>query len=75
MKAICDDGFDEESARVACRELYGRPQFVKFKLGQRCEFAEFWLDNVECAGTEQNIDDCPHGEYGEHNCNAQTECI
>ena len=27
-----------------------------------------WLDEVNCDGPEQNIADCPHDPWGDHNC-------
>ena len=27
-----------------------------------------WLDNVECTGTESSLKDCPHRQWGRHNC-------
>lgn len=28
----------------------------------------FWLDDVNCNGSEQRLEDCPHEIWGEHNC-------
>jgi len=28
-----------------------------------------WLDNVNCAGTENRLTDCPARPWGDHNCN------
>lgn len=33
-----------------------------------------WLDQVSCNGTETNIEDCVHWQWGEHNC-AHTEDV
>jgi len=27
-----------------------------------------WLDNVRCVGTETDIDECSHNDWGVHNC-------
>lgn len=29
---------------------------------------QIWLDDVQCDGTETNIDLCPHNGWGVHNC-------
>jgi len=26
------------------------------------------MDNVQCVGTETDLDDCEHGGWGQHNC-------
>ena len=28
----------------------------------------FWLDDVECDGTEDKVSLCPHNGWGTHNC-------
>ena len=30
--------------------------------------ATIWLDNVNCAGTETRLIDCPSNDFGVHNC-------
>ena len=30
--------------------------------------SQIWLDNVECAGTETRLIDCPANSLGSHNC-------
>ena len=30
----------------------------------------FWLDNVQCSGTEPSIEKCPHNGWGDENCAA-----
>ena len=46
VKAVCDDHFDDHGARVACKELYGVPDYIKYSNGKNCEHDDFWLDNV-----------------------------
>ena len=66
---VCDDSWDMNDARVACREL-GYPdaasalQSAHFGAGS----GEIWLDNVNCAGSEDSIENCPHNGWGSHNC-------
>ncbi len=68
-RAICDDGFAEADARVACRQLgfsgaRGLSRTVTFGSGS------FWLDEVACSGTEARLDDCAHAAWGTHDCSA-----
>ena len=66
---MCDDSWDMDDARVACREL-GYPdaasalQSAHFGAGS----GQIWLDDVNCAGSEDSIENCPHYGWGSHNC-------
>lgn len=67
---VCDDLFDNLGAMVACRQLGFNPvgaiAVTRAGFGQGVD--PIWLDNVNCAGTEPNIDSCPHNVWGIHNC-------
>ncbi|CAB3993573.1 deleted in malignant brain tumors 1 -like [Paramuricea clavata] len=76
---ICDDGWDMNDARVACRQLgykYGvralRRDSVPDGTGQ------IWLDDVACSGNELSLSSCPHNGWGNKNCghskDAGVEC-
>ena len=67
-RSVCDDGFSSKDAEVACRELYGDSNFLNFIVDQRCEHSDFWLDDIDCSGSEEKIADCSHLEWGSHNC-------
>ena len=65
---VCDDRWDDENAQVVCRQL-------GFSGGEARTHAHFgpgygtiWLDNVECTGDEDTLDQCPHAGLGIHNC-------
>ncbi|XP_071948679.1 scavenger receptor cysteine-rich domain-containing protein DMBT1-like [Antedon mediterranea] len=66
---ICDDEWDLLDAQVVCHQL-GFPgadvAFSQAYYGQSP--GQFWLDDVDCSGTEKNIDDCAHRSWGEHDC-------
>jgi len=66
---VCDDFWDIKDARVVCRQL-GFPDAVSAPHNAR--FGEgsgnIWLDDVSCLGTEGNIKDCSHREWGKHGC-------
>jgi len=66
---VCDDGFTEAAARVVCYSLgfgyVGREVDIDnfgVKEGQ------IWIDDIQCNGTESNISECSHSEWGVHNC-------
>ncbi|XP_071504514.1 scavenger receptor cysteine-rich domain-containing protein DMBT1-like [Diadema antillarum] len=66
---VCDDYFGIEDANVVCRML----GFEGAETYSCCaEYGQgvdpILLDDVECTGTENNLADCPHREYGQHNC-------
>ena len=66
---VCDDGWDIKDARVVCRQLgfpdpVSAPTSAWFGEGS----GSIWLDDVSCLGTEGNIKDCSHREWGKHNC-------
>ena len=66
---VCDDSWDMNDARVICRELsypdaVSAPQSAHFGAGS----GQIWLDDVNCAGSENSIVNCPHYGWGSHNC-------
>ena len=68
---ICDDGWDNGDARVACRQL-GFPEYGAVAL-QRAPYGQgtgpIWLDNLRCnANTHTRLTDCPGNAIGVHNC-------
>ncbi|XP_028399558.1 deleted in malignant brain tumors 1 protein-like isoform X2 [Dendronephthya gigantea] len=66
---ICDDNWDIEDARVACRQL-GYKDDLRALQGYQVPSGagRIWLDEVACSGREQTIASCPHSEWGSHDC-------
>ncbi|XP_048257946.1 uncharacterized protein LOC124119031 [Haliotis rufescens] len=67
---VCDDGFGQQDAIVACRQL-GRyetgmtPKVISsFGFGS----GKIWLDDLGCTGTESDLSRCSHAGWGTHNC-------
>lgn len=68
---VCDDRWAKVDADVACKQLgYTRGAW---RATIRSEFValvavEFWLDEVECTGSESKLADCTNDGWGVHNC-------
>ena len=68
---VCDDGWDLNDAQVVCRQLGFGPAIIardQAFYGESVQYAEIWLDNVNCIGTESALDDCSHNGWGIGNC-------
>ncbi|ESO89416.1 hypothetical protein LOTGIDRAFT_69892, partial [Lottia gigantea] len=68
---VCDDGWDENSARVVCREL-GFDVDIKPKSLPEAAYGEgsgkILLDEFRCNGSEISYLYCAHSDFGVHNC-------
>ncbi len=47
--------------------IIGSTATIRASFGQGT--GNIWLDNVNCAGTEARLGDCPANPVGSHNCN------
>ena len=69
---ICDDFWDRKSAEVACRQLlFGPPvkiNYLRSESYKELNISKIWLDDVDCEGTEERIEDCKAKEWGQNNC-------
>lgn len=76
---ICDDIWDFNDAKVACRQL-GYKYAVRSLQGGLVPngAGKIWLDQVSCTGNEQSLTGCPHAPWGSHDCthgeDAGVEC-
>jgi len=65
---VCDDGFTNTNANVACRQLgyqaSGNSYIGSFGGGS----GSIWLDDVSCNGSELYLWSCSHLAWGSHNC-------
>ena len=65
---VCDDRFVDDDAGVVCRQL----GYTGGEARTRAAFGEgtgrIWMDDVQCAGGESRLADCPFGGWGLHNC-------
>ena len=62
---VCDDLFNNNAAQVFCRSL-GAPGGRM--TGNQAGTGRTWLDNVQCTGTEANLEACRHNPIGTENC-------
>uniref|UniRef100_A0AAQ5ZEB4 Neurotrypsin n=1 Tax=Amphiprion ocellaris TaxID=80972 RepID=A0AAQ5ZEB4_AMPOC len=66
---ICDDQWDDTDAEVVCRQL-GLGGVAKAwpwaHFGQG--FGPILLDEVQCTGNELSLEECPHSNWEQHNC-------
>ncbi|XP_061913153.1 neurotrypsin-like [Entelurus aequoreus] len=67
--SVCDDQWDDRDAEVVCRQL-GYSGVAKAwswaHFGQGA--GPIMLDAVRCTGNELFLDQCPHGDWEQHNC-------
>nr|XP_048714637.1 neurotrypsin-like isoform X2 [Caretta caretta] len=66
---VCDDGWTALNAQVVCRQLgFSGPASLasegEYTLGQ----GFILLDDMACTGTEFSLLDCPHSNWGQHDC-------
>ncbi|KAL1492082.1 hypothetical protein ABEB36_012577 [Hypothenemus hampei] len=68
--AICDDEWDVSEALVICRQLGYKNTIVKATSNSYFAKAKrrFWMDNVYCTGTEQELTDCKFDGWGNSDC-------
>ncbi|XP_060098648.1 deleted in malignant brain tumors 1 protein [Heteronotia binoei] len=66
---VCDDAWDIDDARVACRQLncgQAHSAQIAAYFGQGNK--SILLDNVNCIGNESSLDQCSHRGWEIHNC-------
>ena len=77
---VCDTNWDLKDARVVCREL-GYLNAVRALQGRQVSrgSGEIWLNEVDCTGNEQRLNDCAHhlvlgNNSCDHSRDAGVEC-
>ena len=77
---VCDDGWSTTDGQVVCHQL-GYPSIISAPC---CAHngrgsGQIWLDDVRCDGDEEDLADCDHRGWGDHNCghseDASVNCL
>ena len=72
---VCDSKWDNADAKVACQQL-GLPSEAALAVTE-ASFGEgsgdIALDEVECFGSEQNLDECGHDSWWSHDCDHEDD--
>ena len=65
---VCDDSWDNVDATVVCRSLGYESgiALVDNEFGDGSD--PIWLDEVECNGAENSLEDCPKSDWGDEDC-------
>ena len=67
---VCNDEWSTEEAQVVCRQL-GLP-YTAAQVSDEGHFGEgvgpIWMDDVSCIGSENNLWECGHLEWGNNDC-------
>ena len=64
----CDDRFGSEDAAVVCRQLGYTGGEAHLRAAFGAGTGTIWMDEVQCAGSESRLADCPFAGWGLHNC-------
>ncbi|XP_011674148.1 deleted in malignant brain tumors 1 protein [Strongylocentrotus purpuratus] len=67
---VCDDGWDDDDARVVCRQLGYSGNVGVARSGGTYEQGSdpIYLDDVDCSGYESRLTDCSNTGWGNHDC-------
>ena len=76
---VCDFRWGLNDAQVVCRQLgFGPAVAARTRAFYGEGSGQIWLDNVNCVGTEMNIEDCLHNGWGfqfcDHRLDAGVHC-
>ena len=66
---VCDDYWDITDANVVCRQLgFSGASDVSIEAGFGEGVGATLLDDVQCTGNEERLEDCPSGGWRDENC-------
>ncbi|MEL6181566.1 MAG: hypothetical protein AAFS10_21590 [Myxococcota bacterium] len=67
-RPVCDDGFGQQDAEVACRQFGGT--LVRVETAVFTPTNSFWMDDLNCTGNEERLADCPFNGWGIEDCSS-----
>ena len=73
---VCDDdSWDDRGAEVACRQAGYNGALSSWRQStfDQSSSGGFWLDDVQCTGTEATLGLCSRNEWGDHDCTEVNE--
>jgi len=83
---VCDDMWNDRNAKVVCRQLGFLNEsatrkihapvalgWSAFSFSQGELDPKFWLDDVQCDGEENRLDECMSKDWGLHDCTSPYE--
>lgn len=71
---VCDDYWDIAEAIVVCRQLgFSGASDVSIEAGFGEGVGAILLDNLQCTGDEERLEDCPSNGWREENCSHQED--
>ncbi|XP_011666645.2 deleted in malignant brain tumors 1 protein [Strongylocentrotus purpuratus] len=67
--SVCDDHWSLDEAEVVCKDLgYSGADLALVAAAYGLGSGPIWLDDVECRGGEESLNQCNHNTIGTHDC-------
>ena len=72
--SVCDDGLDMNDAAVICRQLGMNSPSAYYTAGYYgIGTGPVWLSNLNCLGSETNLESCSHNPWGLQTCSHEED--
>eukprot|EP00057_Strongylocentrotus_purpuratus_P012191 XP_011666665.1 PREDICTED: deleted in malignant brain tumors 1 protein [Strongylocentrotus purpuratus] len=67
--SVCDDHWSLDEAEVVCKDLgYSGADLALVAAAYGLGSGPIWLDDVQCRGGEESLNQCNHNTIGTHDC-------
>ena len=67
-RGVCQNGFDLTDANVVCRQLGYGSAFQASAYKEVDSGDKYWLENLQCDGSENELCECPSNGIGQETC-------